>query len=133
MKEQMVTGNSNSGRVALIISVLIILFPLGYSIISLAVLRSPAHSQPFLEKTDEKFKDCVKDSVYMRYKHMDYLKELRDKVVRNGEKVDVELNDCWKCHKGRENFCNKCHNAVSLQPDCFRCHYEPEAGSNNQM
>jgi hypothetical protein len=45
--------------------------------------------------------------------------------VRHGKRGEVCLSKCGECHKSRERFCDRCHNAVSLTPDCFGCHYYP--------
>ena len=67
---------------------------------------------------------CIegKDAQYMRFQHWEYLMELREEVVRNGNRTRGGLFTCRECHPSRERFCDKCHNAVSLKPDCFDCH-----------
>lgn len=112
------------------VSAVIILFPIGYSVVSVA-LPGP---DPFLDiddpagKTGEKTGGCVggRERRYMRFHHMDLLKRVRDEVVRDGAKGEVQLDNCWDCHTSRKGFCNQCHNAVNLQLDCFRCHYDPD-------
>ena len=61
----------------------------------------------------------------MRFRHMDLLKRVRDEVVREGKEGAVELDGCSECHTSRERFCNRCHDKVNLNPDCFRCHHYP--------
>ena len=116
--------------VIVLAAAVIILFPIGYSVVSVA-FPGP---DPFLDidepayQPDEKNAACIggRDRTYMRFHHMDLLKEIRDQVVREGARAEIGLDDCWQCHTSRERFCNRCHNAVNLQPDCFRCHYDPK-------
>jgi hypothetical protein len=67
---------------------------------------------------------------FMRFHHMDLLKEIRDEVLREGIGIEVSrgLERCRTCHENRERFCNACHDAVDLSPDCFDCHYYPADG-----
>jgi len=117
---------------------LIILLLLACGIVCSAFSAGP---RPFLEIPDGK--TCVKDAAYMRSHHMDLLKEARDEVVREGKEGRVEFDGrqleegevvsdgrhdprgCRHCHKSRERFCNRCHDKVNLNPDCFRCHHYP--------
>ena len=46
-------------------------------------------------------------------------------VVRYGIRGEIGLKKCKECHTSRERFCTKCHEAVSLTPDCYGCHYYP--------
>jgi len=62
---------------------------------------------------------------YMPYHHWTLLREVRNEVVRDGVRGEISLDRCRGCHPGRERFCNRCHEAVSLAPDCFGCHYYP--------
>ena len=111
------------------VSVLIILFPLGYSVVSSVFSQSTQGSRPFLEKPDEKHgNECVLETEYgldARFHHMDLLKQLRDDAVRDGKRGGIGFNKCRECHTSRERFCNQCHNAVNLHLDCYRCHYYP--------
>ena len=50
---------------------------------------------------------------------------LREEAVRYGRRGELSLNKCIECHGSREAFCNRCHEAVSLEPDCFGCHDYP--------
>ena len=99
----------------------IILLLLGCGVVCCAFSPGP---RPFLEMPDKEA--CVKDASYMRYRHMDLLKRVRDEVVREGKKGEVELDGCSECHTSRERFCNRCHDRVNLNPDCFRCHHYPD-------
>ncbi len=105
------------------VSTLVILFPIVYSAASSILIQTPT---PFLELPDEKYQECVKDKEYMRFHHMDLLKEIREEFVRYGNRGDVSLGSCRGCHTSRQRFCDRCHNSVSLSLDCFGCHYYPE-------
>ncbi|MHC4599801.1 MAG: hypothetical protein ACYS47_12420 [Planctomycetota bacterium] len=112
-------------KVLVAIVLVIILLPVGYSVV---LALSPGVPQPFLEMPHAKYTKCVldKDAAYMRHYHMDLLKELMSDVVREGKDAEYGLQDCWKCHTSRTRFCNRCHDAVGLDPRCFKCHYGPE-------
>ena len=112
-------------RRRLILPVLLVLLPLGYSVVSSVVPPDTRAAEPFLERPDAKYDRCVKDTTYMRFHHWELLRDIRKEVVRYGERGDIGLNKCRECHTSRENFCNRCHDAVSLHPDCFGCHYYP--------
>ena len=108
---------------ALAILAIIVLLPVGYYAIRDAFAKSAA---PFLEKPDRKYQKCVRDTEYMRFHHMDLLKEIRNQVVREGRRSEIGLKNCMECHTNRGHFCNQCHNTVNLNLDCFGCHYYPE-------
>lgn len=111
--------------IAIAIPILIILLPIGYSIASYIFVQDNPNPQLFLERPDEKYKECVKDTEYMRHHHWELLRGIREEIVRYGVRSEINLNKCRECHTSRENFCDKCHNTVSLTPDCFGCHYYP--------
>ena len=109
------------------VAVLVIVFPLGYTLVRSVLPRGAEAAQPFLDKPQTESARCVlgADTNDVRFHHMDYLKQIRDQAVREGKRGSVGLNTCRECHTSRERFCNQCHNAVNLQLDCFRCHYYP--------
>lgn len=114
------------GRVLLaVVIVLIILIPLGYSIASRIIPKGVEVPEVFLERPDAKYDRCIRETEYMRYHHWELLRGVREEIVRYGKRGDIELNTCRECHTSRERFCNACHDAVSLTPDCFECHYYP--------
>lgn len=117
--------NNKSSTIIVIIPILIILFPFVYSIISHTIARDISTVKPFLEMPDPKYKNCVKDTEYMRHHHWELLRSVREEFVRYGKRGDICLSRCRDCHTSREQFCNKCHNAVSMKPDCYGCHYYP--------
>ena len=102
----------------------IIVSPIVLSAVSPVFTRSP---EPFLERPDEKYDACIRETEYMRFHHMDYLKEVREEFVRHGNREGKGIASCRGCHTSRERFCNRCHEAVDLNIDCFGCHYYPEA------
>ena len=109
--------------IAIGVLVLFVLIPVSYSVVSYVSARS---AKPFLEKPDPaKYQECVRDTEYMRFHHWELLAKTREDVVRHGIRGDVTLSGCRECHANRERFCNECHNAVNLTPDCFGCHYYP--------
>jgi len=115
----------NQTRLIAVIAV-IILAPLVYSSVSYLVAVRNGPDKPFLEKPDAKYQDCVRDTAYMRIHHMDLLKEIREEFVRHGIRGEIRLRTCAECHTSRERFCNRCHETVNLNLDCFGCHYYPE-------
>ena len=115
----------HTGAIAITLLALIILFPVGYSIVSFVSAKTVQDTDLFLERPDPKYENCVKEIEYMRYHHWELLRTIREEVVRYGKRGELGLNNCRECHTSRERFCNKCHNAVSLFPDCFGCHYYP--------
>ena len=119
------TKNTASKVIIVVIAAVIILFPFGYSVVSFVFSMGAESTQPFLEKPDAKYDKCVRETRYMRFHHMDLLKDLRDEFVRDGKRGEVSLANCKRCHTSRERFCDRCHNAVSLYPDCYGCHYYP--------
>ena len=114
-----------SGMIGWTVLILIILIPVGYSVASFVSAQVNTDAEPFLEMPNPKYKNCVKDTDYMRYHHWELLNAVREEVVRYGKRGEISLNKCRECHTSREKFCNQCHNATSLYPDCFGCHYYP--------
>ena len=80
---------------------------------------------------------CIKDTEYMRAKHMDLLDEWRLEVVRgegendrifmtdSGLQVEKSLtNTCMKCHNNKAEFCDKCHDYTGIDELlCWDCHH----------
>ena len=126
MPENKADRRQRSGQVLLpVILVVIILIPLGYSVVGRIVAPGAEAAETFLERPDAKHERCVKETEYMRYHHWELLREVRKEVVRYGKRSEIGLARCVDCHTSRERFCNRCHEAVSLYPDCFGCHYYP--------
>ncbi len=120
IQEEVMKLNKNNIIIGAILA-LIIALPLIYNI-SVWATKSP---EPFLEKPKGQEK-CIRDTEYIRFNHMILLKETRNKVMREGKKVDIGFKNCRQCHTNRGQFCDRCHDKVNLKPDCFSCHYYPE-------
>jgi hypothetical protein len=125
MKLSTALNRENRGVVATVL-VILILLPLGISIVGFVVQGRREVPEVFLEKVDPKWESCVRDPEYMRFYHMDFLKQTREDVVRAGIKGGVTLAGCGDCHRNREDFCDRCHLAASVDLDCFGCHFYPE-------
>jgi hypothetical protein len=104
---------------------LAILLPLAASVVGSVTDGGPRDEEPFLARPAPEYEACVRDVEYMRYHHWEFLNEIREAAVRHGRRGDVSLDSCRQCHPDRERFCNRCHGAVNLQPDCWGCHYYP--------
>lgn len=115
---------AGQARLAAIVAALVFV-PLCYSIVSRIVPNETQSSGTFLERPDPKYKECVRETSYMRFHHWELLRGVREQVVRYGIRSEIDLNKCRECHTSRERFCNRCHDSVSLTPDCFDCHYYP--------
>jgi len=120
----------NQGMVA-VVAVLIILFPVGYSVLSAVVAPGQKRAGPFPETPKGKG-GCVADRTYMRFHHMELLEEVREDAVRKGIRErkgkngkEITLDNCMKCHGSREQACAQCHREVNLRLNCFRCHLDP--------
>ena len=125
--------NKNTKGIVAAIAVLIILFPLGYSVVRSVFAGSTDGSGPFVEKpAQEHGTQCLLETTYevdARFHHMDLLKRIREDAVREGARGEIGLSDCRNncrdCHTSRERFCDRCHKAVNLHLNCVRCHYYP--------
>lgn len=120
---------------AVVVPLVLIVFPFVYSVADALFAGEP---EVFLELPEDE-ENCVRDTEYMRYHHMNLLLEIRDEVQRDGarkrafgmsvcypEEEGGDCHICRDCHANRDRFCNQCHNAVNLTPDCFGCHYYPD-------
>ncbi len=116
-------------RRMLIIPILVIVFPIVYSVIAGIVPRAGGAVHASLQLPDpDVHPDCVRETIYMRYHHWELLTQVRDDVMRHGKRQSaglIGLNRCQECHTYREGFCNHCHDAVNLYPECWGCHYYP--------
>ncbi len=106
--------------------VLVVLLPLLFSIVSPLFARDSGAVREFLERPDPQHTSCVRDTTYMRFHHWELLRGLREEVVRDGIRGDLSLDGCWDCHQSKVRFCDRCHKAASVRPDCFGCHYHPD-------
>ena len=119
MKRSTVLTEKNRGAWATGFAV-IILLPVALSILKPLWAAEP---EVFLEAPDARWENCVRDVEYMRFHHMDLLKEVRSDVIRKGLKGGITLVGCGECHHNREQFCDRCHEKASVSLDCFGCHF----------
>lgn len=128
MKRSTVLTEKNRGTWATIFLVLI-LIPLALSIVGIGESGGVEATEVFLEAPDARWESCFREVEYMRFKHMDFLKDVREDVVRHGLKGGVTLAGCQDCHRNRELFCDRCHDAASVNLDCWGCHFYPETAA----
>lgn len=122
----------DSGKIiiGLVIFIVLISFPIWYN-----VAGSKADYVPELEKP-VRGADCVRPAVWMRHNHMELLDQWREKVVRegiryetgaDGSRYEMSLtHTCLSCHANKDQFCDKCHNYLSVNPYCWECHINPK-------
>jgi hypothetical protein len=122
----------NGGKIilGLVIFLILITFPVWYNIAS-----DKAGYVPELEKA-ARGDDCVRDSNYMTGYHMDLLNEWRDQVVRENDRYEIGSdgvqyerslsNTCLSCHVNKDQFCDKCHDYMGVEPYCWDCHIVPK-------
>ena len=115
--------NTKSGSIAILVIVLAVLAaPILYTISSNASSTGKNGDLNLVIPAEAGTK-CIEDTAYMRANHMILLKHTRDDVVREGiRKISHSLHNCSSCHTKREEFCDKCHNYVGANPECFDCH-----------
>jgi len=78
---------------------------------------------------------CVRDTLEMRYNHMEYIKHKRDETMHRGIRTDQDsLKQCVTCHAVKDeqgeyvritddrHFCEACHEYAAVSIDCFQCH-----------
>jgi hypothetical protein len=80
--------------------------------------------------------DCVLETDYMTTEHMQLLMDWRDEVVRDNERIFVSPGGeryykslsatCMSCHANKTEFCDRCHDYLSVKPYCWECHVEPK-------
>ncbi len=94
--------------------------------------------EPVLSAKAKAAGECVRAKDYIKAEHMQLLDTWRDTVVRDGERVYVNLkgkefdmslsNTCLDCHDNPAEFCDRCHNYASVRPYCWDCHIENPKG-----
>lgn len=132
MKRSTVLTEKNRGRWATVFAV-VMLLPLLLSLGGFVFGREPEVPRVFLEAPDPQWNACVRDATFMRFRHMDLLKEVREEVIREGMKGGITLAGCGDCHHNRDQFCDKCHQAASVHLDCFGCHYYLTAAEKAEL
>ena len=116
-------GRGHSRVLGLVIPLAIFLLPLVIGLAAHVVSAREDVPDGFLERPDEGAGTCDgRDIGEMRFHHMDLLKKIRDQALRDGVRGETQFNDCMRCHQDRRTFCDRCHDAVDLYPDCFGCH-----------
>jgi hypothetical protein len=119
-----------SGVLAGVIGALILL-PILVHAFGLAPTTPVEAGVPFLEMPDPRYTECLKregmieSTEDMRFHHWQLLREVREEVVRSGRRGDLGLKRCSECHVSRVRFCDRCHEAATVRPDCWGCHYYP--------
>ncbi len=113
----------------LVIFVILITFPFWYNLGKAA----PAPELKLTEKAKAE-KTCVMSKEEMKAGHMQLLDIWRERVVRNADRTYVNesgkeysmslSNTCLDCHSNKAEFCDKCHNYVSVAPYCWDCHID---------
>ena len=129
MKRSTVLTEKNRGTWASVFAVLI-LFPVVLSILKPLWAAEP---EVFLEAPDARWENCVRDAEYMRFRHMDLLKDTRSDVIRSGLKGGITLVGCGDCHHNRDLFCDRCHEKASVSLDCWGCHYYLTAAEREEL
>ncbi len=118
----------------LIIFLIILLFPVWYQ---LGIVCDPiSKPDPKLSETAKKAEVCVEPKDFMKTQHMKILDQWRHEVVRDGERYYTSSNGnkyykslqvtCLECHSNKKEFCDECHNYMSVVPFCWDCHIEPK-------
>ena len=117
----------------LIIFLVIVTSPLWYNL-GRAALGTPAPGPPELAKA--KGDACVLPAKEMKTEHMKLLDDWRDSVVREANRIHVDAsgkefemsltNTCLDCHAVKAEFCDRCHDYVSVSPYCWDCHTDPK-------
>jgi len=122
----------NGGKIfiGLIIFLILITFPIWYN-----VANDRAGYSPELEKA-VRGDNCVRDSAWMKANHMDLLNDWRDQVVREDKRFETGpdgiryerslSNTCLSCHQNKDQFCDKCHDYLGVDPYCWECHIVPK-------
>ena len=112
----------------------LVTFPFLYNIGKVNAKPELKIDTPVIEQLKEK--ECVESEEFMKANHMQLLNKWRDMAVRDGERVYVNRkgekyeislqNTCLKCHSNKKEFCDKCHNYMSVKTHCWDCHLVPE-------
>ncbi len=109
-----------------IVPLLLMTIPIVYSIATYATGHFSDKPGPLLEISRENSDKCVRSTEYMRFHHWELLLQVREDVIRHGNREGPLLSDCRGCHPNREEFCDRCHSIANVMLDCFHCHYYPE-------
>ncbi|MGQ9920765.1 MAG: sulfate reduction electron transfer complex DsrMKJOP subunit DsrJ [Desulfobacca sp.] len=120
----------------LVIFLILVTAPLWRNLGKVVPAPDPKLNTQAILALPEKDRTCVEDTAFMRANHMRLLVDWRDEVVRNanrdyinskGKRYLASLsNNCMECHSNKSQFCDQCHNYVSVAPNCWGCHWEKE-------
>jgi len=112
----------------------LVTFPFLYNIGKVNAKPEPKIDTPAIQQL--KKKGCIEPKDFMKANHMQLLNKWRDTAVRDGERVYVNRkgkkyeislqNTCLKCHSNKKEFCDKCHNYMSVKTHCWNCHLTHE-------
>ncbi len=124
--------------IGLIIFIIVITLPITYNLAT----QSNLSGAPELVIPPEAGNKCIESKEYMRANHMDLLNQWRDQVVRqgvrfttgpNGNQIEMSLTrTCLDCHSNNDDFCNKCHDYMAVEPYCWDCHITPQEEAQPQ-
>ncbi len=124
-------------RILIVLLFALFLIPATLPLWYKAVVGAPAGAPKLELPAGEK--QCVEPTDYMRRSHRELLNRWKDSVVREGKRTYVAANGreytmsltgtCLKCHANKETFCDRCHNYVRVEPNCWQCHVVPK-GNN---
>ena len=133
---------SDTGKIVigLIVFLIIMTFPVWYNIVNgVTSMQDPEIATKDIPGKDK----CVRSAEYMRPFHMDILNDWRDEVVRQGDRFTVGpygqqiekslSNTCMDCHSNKENFCDRCHNFMAVDPYCWDCHIMPSEVAETEV
>jgi hypothetical protein len=112
--------------VTMAVPLVVILIPLVVSLVGFVFGQDDPDAEPFIEVSGWTETSCVRDARWMRFHHWELLREIRETVVRDGDRTGIRLDDCRHCHANRDRFCNQCHREANVNLDCFGCHYYPD-------
>ena len=125
---------SDKGRiiVGLLIFIVVVTAPIWYDLASGVDREPPEIVLPAGET------QCVADAAYMRTEHMQLLMDWREEVVRQDDREFVTADGrhfeksltgtCLGCHDNKAEFCDRCHDYLSVKPYCWDCHVVPKGG-----
>ncbi|TAL35320.1 MAG: cytochrome C [Spirochaetes bacterium] len=120
-------GNERVKKIAIVFFWASILsVPLWWNLVRGTVRELPRPEMPV------DVKECVLPAAEMRANHMNLLIAWREDAVRRGDRAPITVNGtlfeksltgtCLACHRKKDAFCDRCHNAVASHPACFDCH-----------
>jgi hypothetical protein len=122
--------------VGIVAFLVLISAPVWYNAITLRASTPPELDldTPAIKALKEK--RCVEAREIMRADHMRMLDDWRNEVVRGGFRIYVASSGatfsmsltetCLNCHSNKERFCDRCHQYMGVEPNCWSCHVVPK-------